>query len=144
VVVLENMCVYFFKLPYFSTNYFEKRPFILIFVKFHTLCKSIFLNQNNETMNPKLTLAIIEDNPIDVIILRHIISIVASDIEICSTAANIVDAIALIEKHRPEIIISDIQLADGSAFQLLEQLQKKKISIGELIFMSGTIMPSKP
>jgi two-component system, LytTR family, response regulator len=89
-------------------------------------------------MNPKLRLAIIEDNSIDVIVLKHLISVISSDIEICGHATTVEQAITLIETQQPDIIFSDIELLGGNAFQVFEKLREKNTPVGELIFMSGT------
>jgi two-component system, LytTR family, response regulator len=88
-------------------------------------------------MSPKLKLAIIEDNSIDTIVLKHLIKVISSDIEICGHAETVEQAIALIEVQQPDIIFSDIELSNGTAFQVFEKLYEKNIPIGELVFMSG-------
>jgi two-component system, LytTR family, response regulator len=99
---------------------------------------SIVLIKTNEIMNPKLKAIIIEDHAIDVIVICHLIKNVSPDIEICGNAANIAQAVELIELHQPDIIFMDIELSDGSAFQVIEILQRKDTPIGALIFMSAT------
>jgi two-component system, LytTR family, response regulator len=89
-------------------------------------------------MNANLKLLIIEDNPIDTIIVRHLLKIVAADIEICGEAISVAQAVALLETHRPDIILSDIELTDGSAFEVLKKLHEKNVPFGEIIFMSST------
>jgi two-component system, LytTR family, response regulator len=89
-------------------------------------------------MNLKLTLLIIEDNPIDTIIVRHLLKTVSPHVEICGEAVAVEEAVTLIETLQPNIILSDIELADGSAFEILKKLHEKKVPFGEIIFMSST------
>lgn len=89
-------------------------------------------------MNVNLRLLIIEDNPIDTIIVRHLLKIVAPKIEICGEAISVIQAVSLIETLQPDIILSDVELSDGSAFEIFEQLHEKHIPFGEIIFMSST------
>jgi two-component system, LytTR family, response regulator len=89
-------------------------------------------------MSASLNLLIIEDNPIDTIIVRHLLKVVAPNIEICADVTNIEQAITAIETHKPDIILSDIELADGSVFEVFKRLHEKNVHIGEIIFMSST------
>jgi two-component system, LytTR family, response regulator len=89
-------------------------------------------------MNLNLTLLIIEDNPIDTIIVRHLLKTVSPNLEICGEAIGVEQAITLIETLQPNIILADIELADGSAFEILKKLHEKKVPFGEIIFMSST------
>lgn len=47
-----------------------------------------------------------------------------TDIELLGTAANVKDALLLIGSSSPDLVLMDIQLADGTAFDILQQLDK--------------------
>jgi len=65
---------------------------------------------------------IIEDEIQAVIALQHELKSNCPKIKICGTATNIQEAIALIKKEQPELLFLDIQLKDGTGFELLEKL----------------------
>jgi two-component system, LytTR family, response regulator len=84
-------------------------------------------------MRIPMKLIILDPNSTDIITLRHLLKIVSPDIEICGEADNIAQAINLIDRHRPDIIFSEILLADGTAFQVFDTLRQSNIPIGSLI-----------
>jgi two-component system, LytTR family, response regulator len=89
-------------------------------------------------MNSPLKLIILDSNPTDVIVLRHLLKLVSPDIEICGDAQSVTQAVTLIETHHPDIIFSDIILSDGDAFQVFEKLRQNNIPIEALVCMSNT------
>jgi two-component system, LytTR family, response regulator len=89
-------------------------------------------------MNQNLKLLIIEDNPIDTIVVRHLLKIISPNLEICGEAIGVEQSVSLIETLQPDIILSDIELADGSAFDVFKKLHEKNVPFGEIIFMSST------
>jgi len=70
-----------------------------------------------------LTIAIIED---EVAIRKEIIWLLKkqSDIKIIGHSDKVKDAIKLIELHKPDVILMDIQLIDGTAFDILNGLKQ--------------------
>jgi two-component system, LytTR family, response regulator len=88
-------------------------------------------------MNSPLKLIILDSNPTDVIVLRHLLKLVSPDIEICGDAQSGAQALNLIETHHPDIIFSDTTLSDGEAFQVFEKLRQTNTPIGFLVFMSS-------
>lgn len=68
-----------------------------------------------------IKVAIIEDEPA---VRKEIIYLVQqeADIELLGWSDNVVDAAALIQQQKPDIILMDIQLRDGTAFDLLNKL----------------------
>jgi two-component system LytT family response regulator len=56
------------------------------------------------------------------------------EITVVGQAASIKDGLALITSLQPDIVLLDIELEDGSSFELLDQLQEINF---ELIFITG-------
>lgn len=76
---------------------------------------------------------IIEDEPA---IRRELSFLIGqeSDMTIVDRAENVKDGVALIEKHNPDIILMDIQLRDGTAFDLIRRLNEIP---GNIIFITA-------
>ena len=69
-----------------------------------------------------LTIAIIED---EVAIRKEVTWLLerAPDVKIVGYSTNVKDAIKLIDLQKPDIILMDIQLIDGTAFDILNELK---------------------
>jgi len=66
---------------------------------------------------------IIEDEPRNIALLEELIKINCGHlVEIKGHAGTIKNAITLIQNVKPELVYLDIELSDGSAFELLERL----------------------
>lgn len=63
---------------------------------------------------------------------------IAPDFEIVAQAGTVQEGLSLIEKHQPSVLFLDIQLTDGSSFDILDQLVKKynKIS-AQIVFITA-------
>lgn len=63
---------------------------------------------------------------------------IAPDLEIVAQAGTVQEGLSLIEKHQPSVLFLDIQLTDGSSFDILDQLVKKydKIS-AQIVFITA-------
>lgn len=72
---------------------------------------------------------IIEDEIQAVNALRNEIEVNCPDIDIRGVAYTITEAVSLINNIKPELIFLDVQLKDGTGFELLEQLTDKKFKI---------------
>ena len=59
------------------------------------------------------------------------------DIEIVGDAPSVYGGIDLISKHKPEIIFLDIELNDGSGFDLLEKIPAEERNSLQLIFTTS-------
>lgn len=70
-----------------------------------------------------LTLAIIED---EVAIRKEIIWLLKkeTDVKIVGHSDKVKDAVKLIEEHKPDVILLDIQLIDGTAFDIINGLKQ--------------------
>jgi len=58
--------------------------------------------------------------------MKALLAMYAPDIQILGEAENVKGGIAAIEVHKPDVIFLDIQLGDGTGFDILEQLTKKQ------------------
>lgn len=58
----------------------------------------------------------------------------ADQLEVIAECANIPDAIAAIEKHQPDVVFLDIQLREGTGFDILKKLENKNF---EVIFVTA-------
>lgn len=85
-------------------------------------------------MSPQLKVAIVQESSTNNDILRHCLSVVNPEIEVCGAAENIEQAVFLIEKHKPDIIFFDTCLS----FQVADIICQKGLSQSELVFLSAT------
>lgn len=88
-------------------------------------------------MSPKLKAAIIQENTLNIGILRHYLTVVNPEIVICGAAESIDQAVCLIEEHQPDIIFLDTHLKDGLSFQVADIILEKGRLLGELVFLSS-------
>jgi two-component system LytT family response regulator len=62
----------------------------------------------------------------------------APDIHILGEADSVTTGVEAIETYRPDVIILDIQLGDGTGFDILEQLSLKNISLAShVVFITA-------
>ncbi|MBL9124799.1 MAG: response regulator [Planctomycetaceae bacterium] len=81
----------------------------------------------------------IDDEPA---VLAEVASVLGMAGYCCVTAANGADALALALKLRPDLIISDINLAGESGLDLCEQIQDQPaLSEIPVVFLSGAQIP---
>lgn len=72
---------------------------------------------------------IVDDEPSAIEIISTLIQANSNEIQVCSTCRNITDAVRDIQHFQPELLFLDIELADGSGFDILEQLPDLKAHI---------------
>lgn len=77
---------------------------------------------------------IIDDESSAIRNLTNIISNFCSDVEIVGSAQSVVEGIKLINAVDPELVFLDIQMPDGSGFDMLECIQNKTF---DLIFVTS-------
>lgn len=65
---------------------------------------------------------IVDDEPSAQEIIRTLIQTNSNEIQICSVCQNIPDSLRDIQHFQPDLLFLDIELADGSGFDILEQL----------------------
>lgn len=71
-----------------------------------------------------IRIAIIEDEPKTRSLLRAILSQEFPDFEVVGDAHSVKSGLQLIEEQRPQAILLDVEMADGTGFDLLERLTK--------------------
>lgn len=64
---------------------------------------------------------IIDDQPAAGEVIETLLAAFSNEICVCQVCLNIPDAIAAIHKHEPDIVFLDVELADGSGFEILEK-----------------------
>lgn len=79
---------------------------------------------------------IIDDEPIVKIALRSILPWEEYGFSICGTASNGIEALSLIEKHRPAIIITDLKMPEMDGLELIRTLKEKEYP-GEILVLSN-------
>ena len=67
--------------------------------------------------------------------VRIIIESFTDKLEIVAEAASVEHSIEIINKHKPQLVFLDIDLEDGSAFDLLQKLEQPDFKI---IFVTGS------
>ncbi len=70
-----------------------------------------------------MNIAIIEDEPAAVEQLRSLLHQLDASIHIMATLDGVSESLAWFQTHKPDLIFSDIQLADGLCFEIYEKIQ---------------------
>jgi two-component system, LytTR family, response regulator LytT len=71
-----------------------------------------------------MKILIIEDEQLAAVHLKNILKAISEDIEVCQTITSVKEAVEWFRKNdMPDLIFCDIELADGSAFTIFEQLK---------------------
>ena len=76
-----------------------------------------------------ITAIIIEDELNARASLRKMIHLIEPEIEILAETGFVKEAIDIIQKQKPQLIFIDIELEDGTAFDILNQLQETNFKI---------------
>ena len=70
--------------------------------------------------------------------MKGLLAMCAPDIQILGEADSVKTGISAIEFHQPNVVFLDIQLGDGTGFDILEQLTKKRGSINaHVVFITA-------
>jgi two-component system, LytTR family, response regulator len=77
---------------------------------------------------------IIDDELHNQLLLQKLVEVGCPQLTICGIANNVSEAKALIEKEKPQLIFLDIEMPDGTGFDLLEQLKPVDF---EIVFVTG-------
>lgn len=83
-----------------------------------------------------LTAIFADDEPMILRGLEKLIDWKSLGIEIIGTASDGIEAMSLIETHKPDIVVSDINMPNLSGIELLKQLRDEKLT-SKVIFISG-------
>lgn len=68
------------------------------------------------------------------LLLANALELVAPDVELVGKASNVTKGVALIKEQKPDLLFLDIEMPDGTGFDLLEQIDFANYLI---IFISG-------
>ncbi|WP_430411948.1 LytR/AlgR family response regulator transcription factor [Kordia sp.] len=82
-----------------------------------------------------ITAVIVEDEKSSMEYLLSILTKNHSNIQVLASASNVDDAVTMIETNKPDIVFLDIQLQDGSGFEVLDKLKREMPF--EIIFTTG-------
>ena len=82
-----------------------------------------------------ITAVIVEDEKSSMEYLLSILTKNHSNIQVLASASNVDAAVTMIKKNTPDIVFLDIQLQDGSGFEVLDKLQQAMAF--EIIFTTG-------
>jgi two-component system, LytTR family, response regulator len=77
---------------------------------------------------------LIEDDEKNIQVVSDLIQQFAPELEICGTAGHVKKAVQLIESKAPQLVFMDIQIADGTGFDVLRKLSTRNF---ELIFITA-------
>ncbi|MBN1339050.1 MAG: response regulator transcription factor [Bacteroidales bacterium] len=80
---------------------------------------------------------IVEDEPRDLEVLQKAIGMYCRDVEIVATASSIAGALKVVRETRADLLFLDIELPDGRAFDLLEQIKDVPLKIIFITAHSG-------
>ena len=82
------------------------------------------------------SILIVDDEPIVKIALRSILPWEEHGFFICGTASNGLEALSLIEKHRPDVIITDLKMPGMDGLELIRTLKEGNYP-GEILVLSN-------
>src|SRR5579883_2724891 len=72
---------------------------------------------------------IVDDEPSALEIINTLLKAETDEIEVCCVCSNIDDAIIAIKANRPDLLFLDIELADGTGFDILDKLPDIKAHV---------------
>ncbi|MDF2512671.1 MAG: hypothetical protein K0S04_2537 [Herbinix sp.] len=79
---------------------------------------------------------LVDDEPIVKIALRSIVQWEQYGYQICGTASNGEEALAMVEKHKPQIVITDLKMPVMDGIELIKNLKEKGFR-GEILVLSN-------
>lgn len=71
----------------------------------------------------------IDDAPEAIEYLNELISELDEEVQVLATASSVVEGVKAIQKHQPDLIFLDIDLPDGSGFDVLEMTQNENYRV---------------
>ena len=65
---------------------------------------------------------IVEDEPRAQKVLENLLNAHFPDVEVIGTTASVKDTVAWLADHRPDVIFMDVELADGTCFNVFAEI----------------------
>jgi two-component system, LytTR family, response regulator len=85
-----------------------------------------------------LRAVLVEDSPPEMTLLKSYLSTYCPQVEVVGETGNMQEALTLIMDEQPDLLLLDIELGDGTSYDLLDQLQARGFPLTcEIIFMTG-------
>ena len=81
-----------------------------------------------------LRIVVIDDEKNVRIVIKRLLSLISNEYKVVGEASSVIDAKKIIETKKPDIVLLDIELEDGTGFDLLEQINKPNF---KLIFITA-------
>ncbi len=70
----------------------------------------------------KIRCVLVEDDPISLKWLADTVASEFEEIEVCGMATNVQDAIYIINSTKPDLLLSDVELGEGTSFEILPKI----------------------
>jgi len=81
-----------------------------------------------------IKIVIVDDENNVRIVIKKLLALVSNDYQVVGEAASVVEAKEIIEKTKPDLLLLDIELEDGTGFDLLKQISNPNF---KLIFITA-------
>jgi two-component system, LytTR family, response regulator len=69
--------------------------------------------------------------------MKRLLELYGQEISIVGEAESVKTGILALEKHKPQVVFLDINLTDGTGFDILENLSKKEKITSQIIFVTA-------
>jgi two-component system LytT family response regulator len=76
-----------------------------------------------------LKVLIVDDEPQALMALRGLLHACAVQVQLVGEAGNALDGIKLIQRHRPDVVLLDIEMPHGSGFDLLDAFPERTFQV---------------
>lgn len=90
------------------------------------------MTRNSAEQRPRARVFIVDDHPVVRHGLRQLIS-AETDLEVCGEAGGEAEALLGIDETRPDLVLIDVSLSEGSGLDLLKRLQARDDAAKSLI-----------
>lgn len=93
---------------------------------------------NPSSQSKQLRAIIVEDIPHELAYLKECLAQNCPQVEVVGATGQSTQALQLIREHEPDLLLLDIEIDQGTSYDLLDQLQRQGIRLTcEIIFMTG-------
>lgn len=72
---------------------------------------------------------IVDDEPQSHEVLKKLLATHHPDIQVVASGYNVTEGLGLIEVHRPDLVFLDVEMPDGTGFDLLEQVENPRFMV---------------